>query len=1022
MSQTTHQPSTSVTLADPGDLGGAADAAVLADMQAAMATWAGHLQGLGTLTVQVNITDMNDSSLLADGAPSCGVAAGPLDGRTLVTLSSESELSTGVHMSDQADIVVDINSQNLGQLYLGGGSVVPSGQYDGLSLFEHEIAHGLGFAGETTQQGALGSDEELWDHYLTNIGGVEYFTGPNAEKVAGGPVAVTYNLGNGEDYAHLADSRADPNARDLMSGLGLPAGTSRPISDIDLAILADVGAPITGIAGTAGVSGASLEVVGGSSTGSPATLSLAVGDTGALTSTVVTLTLKDSFGVLGTSRDIGASPGQGGHSLVLAGSLAAVTSDLASLTYTATTPGSDLVQLSILDSYGNSGSGSLTVTVAPAVSIRSVQASADAAGPLDAGHVIRFTLAASTALTLGATSGLALQLSDGGTAAYDAAHSTATSLAFTTTVTAGQNSADLTVTGLDLGGASVTDAHGAALDLGSFATLATGLVIDTAAPAAPMRIGLSAATDTGLAGDDVTGARAPVLLGSAEAGSTVSVREGTSLLGTATADARGAWSLAAAGLAQNSTHTLSVTATDAAGNVSAASSCTLTLDSLAPAAPTLSSSTSSGSTLTSTTLGGTAEAGSIVSLADLVGGQVLALGNATAAADGTWHMASAALARGLNLVSATAMDAAGNVSAATSLALTIDAPAPASPAVPASVPPVVAAIASAVVPAVPVVTVLDAAASSFAAGSGTSIVVSQTAQASVTGAASASSSMTLFANSGAVHYANGGGTAIVVENGAGTMNLAGGVAGSVLVAFTGAAATRYTGGAGADEIIAGSGALGVTGGSAGSMMVFGGTGSLDFTGGAESDLVVGGAGAATVHAGRGGVFAGAGGSMLFASGAGTFLAGAVDGDQMGASALGGDMMVAGAGNETLDGTLSATGNLMFGGTGADQVGLGLGADTFVGGGGGASVQMGSGDAQLYLGTGAAQTLSFTAGRTGGSDTVTGFRVGTDHLRLAGYANGPSVAARGSATTIGLADGTSIVLEGVSVRTVDLLLA
>ncbi len=1021
MSQTTHQPATSVTLADPGNLGGAADAAVLADMQTAMATWAGHLQGLGTLTVQVNITDMNDPSCLADGAPSSGVAAGPLDGRTLVTLSSESELSTGVHMSDQADIVVNINSQNLGQLYLGGGSVVPSGQYDGLSLFEHEIAHGLGFAGETTPQGTLGSDEELWDHYLSNIGGVEYFTGPNAEKVAGGPVAVTYNLGNGEDYAHLADSYADPNARDLMSGLGLPAGTSRPISDIDLAILADVGAPITGIAGTAGVSGASLEVFGGSgtSTGSPAALSLAVGDTGALTSTVVTLTLKDSHGVLGTSRDVGASPGQGGHSLVLAGSLAAVTSDLSSLTYTATTPGSDVVQLSVLDSYGNSGSGSLTVTVDSAVSIRSVRASADAAGPLDAGHVIRFTLAASTALTLGATSGLALQLSDGGTATYDAAHSTATSLAFTATVAAGQNSADLTVTGLDLGGASVTDAQGTALDPASVATLAdaTGLVIDTAAPAAPSRIGLSAATDTGLAGDNVTSSSAPVLLGLAEAGSAVSVREGGSLLGTATANARGAWSLAAAGLAQNATHILSLTATDAAGNVSAASSCTLTLDSLAPAAPTLSSSTPNGSTLTSTTLGGTAEAGSIVSLADFVGGQVMALGNATAAADGTWHMASAALARGLNLVSATTMDVAGNVSAATSLSLTIDAPA--SSAVPASGLPVAGAIAPAAAPAV---TELDAAASSFAASSGTTIVVSQTAQASVTGAAAASSSMTLFADSGAVHYANGGGTAIVVENGANAMNLAGGEAGSVLVAFTGGAATRYVGGAGADEIIAGSGALDVTGGSAGSMMVFGGTGSLDFTGGAESDIVVGGAGAATVHAGRGGVFAGAGGSMLFASGTGTFLAGAMDGDQMSASALGGDMMVAGAGNETLEGTLSATGNLMFGGTGADQVGLGLGADTFVGGSGGASVQVGSGNAQLYLGTGAAQTLSFTAGRTGGSDTVTGFRVGTDHLRLAGYADGPSVAARGSATTIGLADGTSIVLEGVSVRTVDLLLA
>ena len=336
MSQTTRQPATAVTVSDPDNLGGSADAVVLSDMQAAMATWAGHLYGLGTLTVQVNIIDMGNPSLLADGAPSAGRPDGSLDGRVLVTPSSEYELSTGEHLTGQADIIVTINSQNLGQLYLGGGTSVPSGQYDGLSLFEHEIAHGLGFAGETTPQGTLGGYEELWDHDLANIGGVEYFTGPNAEKVDGGPVAVTYNLGNGEDYAHLADSDADPNADDLMSGLGLPAGTSRPISDVDLAILADVGAPIAGIVT---VSGTSLEVPGASGSGTPTALDVTLGDTGALTSTVVTLTLADSLGVLGDGGGIGASLGQGGHSLVLTGSLAAVTADLASLTYAPRTRG-----------------------------------------------------------------------------------------------------------------------------------------------------------------------------------------------------------------------------------------------------------------------------------------------------------------------------------------------------------------------------------------------------------------------------------------------------------------------------------------------------------------------------------------------------------------------------------------------------------------------------------------------------------------------------------------------------------
>jgi hypothetical protein len=68
-----------------------------------------------------------------------------------------------------------------------------------------------------------------------------YFTGPAAEAVNGGPVAVT-TLANGEAYSHLANSDSDPNAHDLMSGLGITPGDT--ISAIDLAILQDVGVPV----------------------------------------------------------------------------------------------------------------------------------------------------------------------------------------------------------------------------------------------------------------------------------------------------------------------------------------------------------------------------------------------------------------------------------------------------------------------------------------------------------------------------------------------------------------------------------------------------------------------------------------------------------------------------------------------------------------------------------------------------------------------------------------------------------
>jgi hypothetical protein len=68
-----------------------------------------------------------------------------------------------------------------------------------------------------------------------------YFTGPAAETVNGGPVVIT-TLNNGEAYSHLANSPSDPNAEDLMSGLGLTPGAT--ISAVDLAILQDIGVPV----------------------------------------------------------------------------------------------------------------------------------------------------------------------------------------------------------------------------------------------------------------------------------------------------------------------------------------------------------------------------------------------------------------------------------------------------------------------------------------------------------------------------------------------------------------------------------------------------------------------------------------------------------------------------------------------------------------------------------------------------------------------------------------------------------
>jgi len=104
----------------------------------------------------------------------------------------------------------------------------------------------------------------------------------------------------------------------------------------------------------------------------------------------------------------------------------------------------------------------------------------------------------------------------------------------------------------------------------------------------------------------------------------VTVYDGTTALGTIAATALGTWSLTptlAAG-----THSITVKATDAAGNVSAASSAlALTIDTTAPAAPAFTG----GNT---TTLRGTGEAGATVTI---LNGATVA-GTATVGSAGNW--------------------------------------------------------------------------------------------------------------------------------------------------------------------------------------------------------------------------------------------------------------------------------------------------------------------------------------------------------------------------------------------------
>ena len=102
-----------------------------------------------------------------------------------------------------------------------------------------------------------------------------------------------------------------------------------------------------------------------------------------------------------------------------------------------------------------------------------------------------------------------------------------------------------------------------------------------------------------------------------------------------------------------------------------------------------------------------------------------------------------------------------------------------------------------------------------------------------------------------------------------------------------------------------------------------------------------------------------------------------------------------------------------GGAGPDTLVAGSGNDVFVLGGGADQITFGSGSASVTGGTGA-DSYVFRAGAHG-SDTITGFKQGTDSLHMVGF-TGTGIASGAivsGSTILTLSDGTTIDLAGVA---------
>lgn len=117
---------------------------------------------------------------------------------------------------------------------------VPSGSFDFIGVFVHEVFHGMGF---------LGSSQEF-QKLTTRIGSFDYFVGAKTQQVYGGPLPLAPRTG-----ASVSDHYGNTSlpGNKLQSGLmfqwGNYQGNRWDIGRLDLAVLQDLGLKIKSTAG-----------------------------------------------------------------------------------------------------------------------------------------------------------------------------------------------------------------------------------------------------------------------------------------------------------------------------------------------------------------------------------------------------------------------------------------------------------------------------------------------------------------------------------------------------------------------------------------------------------------------------------------------------------------------------------------------------------------------------------------------------------------------------------------------------
>jgi hypothetical protein len=215
----------------------------------------GPLRGSASLVVEVGFSiDIP----IATGGSTTSSFVRSVGALNVFEQGAATKLRTGVDLNGLApDIAIEIGAGGYLQNELWFDpepavqrEVVPGDRVDARSLFLHELGHAFGFNGwRDAFTGQLpGNYESTFDAFTIRCGPAAAsfcFAGPRAEDLYGSPVPLTdghaFHLGN------AAPGAGSDLVDDLMNGVAFEPGRRYAISPLDLAVMADVGLPVSAV-------------------------------------------------------------------------------------------------------------------------------------------------------------------------------------------------------------------------------------------------------------------------------------------------------------------------------------------------------------------------------------------------------------------------------------------------------------------------------------------------------------------------------------------------------------------------------------------------------------------------------------------------------------------------------------------------------------------------------------------------------------------------------------------------------